>query len=50
MKIKRIGLIALGVWLILQGLPKFINFSFSGLDTVMAVLAIVAGILVMIDK
>lgn len=48
MKRGRIGFIVLGIWLILQGLPKFIDFHIDG--TITAVVAIAAGILILIDR
>jgi hypothetical protein len=51
MKLTRnIGLLLLAVWLILTGLIPLLNFSFSGLGAVMAVLAIAAGILIAIGR
>jgi hypothetical protein len=40
----------LAVWLILTGLIPLLNFSFTGLGAVMAVLAIAAGILIAIGR
>jgi len=48
MKLGRIGSILLGAWLILQGLPKLINFALDG--TILAGLAIAAGIFIFIEK
>jgi hypothetical protein len=45
-----IGMLLLAVWLILTGLIPLLNFSFSGLGTVMAILAIAAGILIAIGR
>ncbi|HEX9449819.1 MAG TPA: hypothetical protein VF934_00220 [Burkholderiales bacterium] len=51
MKVTRnIGMLLLAIWLILTGLIPLLNFSFSGLGTVMAVLAIAAGILIIIGR
>ncbi|HEV2669528.1 MAG TPA: hypothetical protein VGU74_00385 [Gemmatimonadales bacterium] len=47
---KRFGTLLLGAWLVLTGLIRLINFSFSGLGTIMAVLALVAGILILLDR
>jgi hypothetical protein len=47
---RNIGMLLLAVWLILTGLIPFINLSVSGLSTIMAVLAIVAGILILIGR
>jgi hypothetical protein len=45
-----IGMLLLAVWLILTGLIPLINFSFQGLGTVMSVLAMVAGILIVVGR
>jgi len=51
MKVTRnIGMLLLAIWLILTGLIPLLNFSFSGLGTLMAVLAIAAGILIIIGR
>lgn len=47
---KRIGMLLLGAWLILTGLMRLIDFSFRGLGTVMALIAIVAGALIVLDR
>jgi hypothetical protein len=47
---KKIGLLLLAAWLILTGLITLIHLSFSGLREIMAVLAIVSGILIAIGK
>ena len=51
MKVTRnIGMLLLAVWLILTGLIPLLNLSFSGLGTVMAILAIAAGILIIVGR
>lgn len=40
---RNLGMLLLGIWLIATGLIPLLNLSFSGLGTVMAVLAIAAG-------
>ena len=47
---KNLGLLLLGIWLIIHGLTQVVNFSFSGLGTVMAVLAVVAGALIIVGR
>ena len=47
---KNLGLVLVGVWLVIHGLTQLVNFSFSGLGTVMAILAIVAGALVIVGR
>ena len=47
---KSIGMLLLGAWLIVHGLQGLVDFSFSGLDTIMGVVAIVAGALILVGK
>lgn len=47
---KNIGLLLLGVWLLLHGLISIINLHFSGLPVLMGVLAVVAGIMLIIRR
>jgi hypothetical protein len=44
----RLGMIVLSVWLILEGLLPLLKINFSGSATVMAILAIAAGILLLL--
>jgi len=51
MKLTRnLGMLLLAAWLILTGLMPLLNFGFSGLGTLMAVLAIAAGILIVLGR
>mgnify|MGYP003409835990 CR=1 FL=1 len=47
---KNVGMLLLAVWLILTGLLPLLNISFSGLGTVMAILAIAAGVLIAVGR
>lgn len=47
---KNLGMLCLGIWLVLQGLEVLVGLSFRGLGTIEAVLALVAGILIMIGR
>jgi hypothetical protein len=47
---KNFGMLLLGVWLVLHGLIELVNFSFNGLSTVMAVIAVVAGVLIVLGR
>jgi hypothetical protein len=47
---KRLGMILLGIWLIMTGLIPLLHFSFEGLSLIMAVLAIVTGVLFLLDR
>lgn len=51
MKITRnLGMLLLGIWLILSGLIPLIGISFSGMGTLMAILAIAAGVLIAVAR
>ncbi len=50
MKLSRISAIVLGIWLILKGIMPLLHLSFSGSGTLLAILAISAGILIIIDR
>ena len=43
---KNLGMLLLGIWLILAGVIPLLHLSFSGLGTLMALLAIAAGALI----
>ncbi len=45
-----IGLLLLAAWLILTGLITLLNFSFTGLGIVMAILAIASGVFIVIGR
>jgi len=47
---KNLGMLLLGIWLILTGLIPLLSLSFSGLGTLMAILAIAAGALIALGK
>jgi hypothetical protein len=47
---KSIGMILLSAWLILYGLIAVFAFSFQGLSLVMGVLAIAAGVLILLGR
>lgn len=48
--IKNFGLLLLAAWLILTGLIPLLNLSFSGLGTVMSILAVAAGVLIVVGR
>jgi hypothetical protein len=50
MKTKNVGMLLLGAWLILTGLIGLVHLSFSGLESLMAVLALAAGLLTIVGK
>jgi hypothetical protein len=43
-------MLLLAAWLILTGLIPLLNLSFSGLGTLMAILAIAAGVLIVVGR
>lgn len=47
---KNIGMLLLGAWLIVHGLQGVVNFNFSGLDTILAIVAIAAGVMILLGK
>jgi hypothetical protein len=47
---KSIGMLLLSIWLILTGLLGVVKFSFSGLEIIMAILAIAAGVLLLLGR
>jgi hypothetical protein len=51
MKLSRnLAFFLLGAWLILNGLISMVHLSFSGLNVIMSILALVAGALLIIGK
>jgi uncharacterized membrane protein HdeD (DUF308 family) len=47
---RRAGIIVLAIWLILTGLIQIFNISFTGEALIMGILAIVAGVLLLIER
>jgi hypothetical protein len=47
---RNLGLLLLAIWLILGGLMPLLNLSFQGASTIMAILAIAAGVLILIGR
>ena len=43
-------MLLLAIWLILEGLIRLFSISFSGLGIIMGLLALVAGILLLLDR
>ncbi|HMH19654.1 MAG TPA: hypothetical protein VK572_16065 [Burkholderiales bacterium] len=51
MKVTRnLGMLLLAAWLIMTGVIPLLNLSFSGLGMVMAILAIAAGVLIVVGR
>ena len=47
---KNFGMLLLGIWLIVNGLIPLLNLNFSGLGTLMAIVAIAAGALILAGR
>jgi hypothetical protein len=47
---KRFGPLVLGLWLVAHGLAQLIQLSFLFKDTILAALAIAAGVLILLDR
>lgn len=47
---KNVGMILLGIWLIMTGLIPLLHLSFEGLPLIMSILAIAAGVLVLLGR
>jgi len=47
---RSIGMLLLCIWLIVTGVMGLVDFSFRGIGTVMAILAIAAGVLILLDR
>jgi hypothetical protein len=47
---KGLGMLLLGIWLILTGLIPLLKLNFSGFPVIMDVLAIAAGVLVLLGR
>ena len=51
MKVPRnLGMTLLAVWLILSGILPFLNIHFASMGLVLAVLAVVAGVLILMGR
>lgn len=49
-KANKWGFKLLGVWLIIEGLIHLFDFSFDGIGTLKAVIALIAGALIIADR
>ena len=47
---RNLGLLLLGIWLIVYGLLQVVSVSIPGIGVIMAVLAIAAGVLIVMDR
>lgn len=47
---RSIGMLLLAIWLILYGLSGLFGLSFSGLGVIMALLALAAGVFILLGR
>ncbi len=47
---ERLGFILLAIWLILEGLIQLLGLNFAGLNVIMGLLALVAGVLILLPE
>ncbi|MGE5123848.1 MAG: hypothetical protein ACM3H7_04975 [Acidobacteriaceae bacterium] len=47
---RRLGTLLLAIWLILEGLSRLFNVSFNGMGVLMGILALAAGILLLLQR
>jgi hypothetical protein len=47
---KNLGMLLLAIWLILTGLIALFSLSFQGLPLIMGILAVAAGILILLGR
>jgi len=47
---RNLGMLLLAVWLILEGLVSLLGLSFSGIGTLLGILALAAGLAILLGK
>jgi hypothetical protein len=47
---KNLGMLLLAIWLIMTGLIALLSLSFQGLPLIMGILAIAAGVLILLGR
>jgi hypothetical protein len=47
---QNLGMLLLGIWLILNGLIALLGLAFQGLPLLMGILALIAGILIVLRR
>ena len=47
---KNLGMLLAGIWFVATGLISLINLNFSGLSSLMAILAVAAGALIIVGR
>lgn len=49
-RLRGLGMTLLGIWLLLEGLVSIVNLHFTGLGILLGILALVAGILILLGR
>ncbi len=47
---ENLGMLLLAIWLILEGLILLVGLRFAGLDIIMGLLALAAGVLILLGR
>ena len=47
---RRLGTLLLAIFLILEGLSRLFNINFTGMGVIMGILALAAGILILLER
>ena len=47
---RNIGMLLLGIWLVLTGLLPFVHFTFANTGQVLSLLALAAGVCILLDR
>lgn len=47
---RNLGLLLLGIWLVVTGLLPFVNLSIPNIGTLLSLLALAAGVLILLDR
>ena len=47
---RKLGTLLLAIFLILEGLSRLFNVSFSGMGVIMGILALAAGVLILLER
>ncbi len=47
---RNLGMLLLALWLVLSGLINIVNLSFSGLGLLMGLLALLAGVAILVGR
>jgi hypothetical protein len=47
---RSMGMLLLGIWLILTGLLQIVSIAIPGIESILALLAIIAGMLILVGR